>query len=189
MVINLLKTLKFENRAAFLIQWYHEIRCVSLHVKVNAKDNVYFRSATLEDLPILLDFEQGVIQAERPFNKGLKPDPINYYDLKALIESDQTNVIVAEIGKEIIASGYIRIEKAKPHLKYSHFAYLGFMYVKPEYRGKGLNKKLIEEMKAWAKLRNVCELHLEVYNDNLPAVRAYEKAGFEKLLITMRLGI
>ena len=43
------------------------------------------REAVLEDLPILKEFEQGVIQYERPFAPNLKKDPINYYDLEDLI--------------------------------------------------------------------------------------------------------
>jgi GNAT superfamily N-acetyltransferase len=39
-----------------------------------------------------------------------------------------------------IDAGYARIEQAKPYLKHTAYAYLGFMYVLPAYRGKGINK-------------------------------------------------
>jgi len=35
--------------------------------------------------------------------------------------------------------------------------------------------------------RGVTEMRLEVYRDNLAAIKAYEKAGFSELLIEMRL--
>lgn len=39
------------------------------------------RIATLKDLPTLLAFEQGVIEAERPFDPTIKAGNINYYDI------------------------------------------------------------------------------------------------------------
>ena len=39
------------------------------------------REATLKDLHTLLEFEQGIIAAERPFDGTLKEGEIHYYDL------------------------------------------------------------------------------------------------------------
>ena len=76
---------------------------------------VTIREATLKDLPILLQFEQGVIAAERPFDHTLK-NPANYYDLKMMIAASHIRLIVAEVDKVIVASGYARIESAKHYL-------------------------------------------------------------------------
>jgi len=150
---------------------------------------IIIRKATLADLPVLQGFEQGIITAERPYDETLKTGQITYYDIKSLIETNETEVIVAVIGEEVVGSAYATIKDAKPYLKHSHYAYLGFMYVNPEHRGKGINKKIIEELKNWALSRNISELRLDVYNDNHSAIKAYEKAGFEKHLINMRMEI
>jgi len=147
------------------------------------------RAATLDDLPILLEFEQGIITAERPFDPTLREGEIHYYDIAAMITAIDVEVVVAEAGSEIIGSGYARIEQSKIYLKHRQHAYLGFMYVKPEYRGKGVNKMVIDALQQWVILKNIDELSLEVYDENLPAVRAYEKIGFSKLLVQMRMGI
>jgi GNAT superfamily N-acetyltransferase len=63
------------------------------------------------------------------------------------------------------------------------------MYVEPEHRGKGVNRRVIEHLKSWAKLQGMTELRLDVYNDNQVAIKAYQKFGFTKLLIEMRMGI
>lgn len=91
--------------------------------------DLQFRTATLEDLPVLYQFEQGIITAERPFDPTLKPDPINYYDLKALILSDNAQVIVAVIDDEIIASGYAKILQGEPFHKHNDYAYLGLSLI------------------------------------------------------------
>lgn len=150
---------------------------------------VNLRSAKLDDLPVLYDFEQGIITAERPYDSTLKPGHINYYDLKTMIKSEDTEVIVAEIENQVIGSAYINIRPAKPYLKHAYFGYLGFMFVKPEFRGMGVNKKIIDQIKTWAKTKNIKELRLDVYNDNFIAIKAYEKAGFEKHLLNMRIEI
>ena len=152
-------------------------------------EQITVRVATLDDLPILLEFEQGIITAERPFDPTLQEGEIHYYDIAAMITATNVEVVVAEAGSEIIGSGYARIENSKIYLKHKRHAFLGFMYVKPEYRGRGVNQKVIEALQQWAISQNVTEFRLEVYDENLPAVRAYEKIGFSKQLVQMRMGI
>lgn len=150
---------------------------------------IIIRKAAMEELPTLREFEQGIIAFERPYDETLKDGQISYYDIKAMIEAEETEVLVAEVDKEIVGSAYVSIKQAKPYLKHSHYGYLGFMYVKPEYRGMGINKKIIEGLKNWSRTKNLNELRLDVYAENQSAVRAYEKAGFKKNLVNMRLEI
>ncbi|HQU85930.1 MAG TPA: GNAT family N-acetyltransferase [Pyrinomonadaceae bacterium] len=147
------------------------------------------RKAKIEELETLLEFEQGIVTAERFFNPTLKDGEIHYYDLAKLVESDMSDVFVAEIDGEIVASGYALEKEAKDYLKHEKYAYLGFMYVKPEFRGKGVNQKILDALLNWAKERNLTEVRLEVYKENASAIRAYEKAGFKSLLLEMRMEI
>ncbi|KAB1159796.1 GNAT family N-acetyltransferase [Tenacibaculum aiptasiae] len=147
------------------------------------------RKANLEDLPILLDFEQELIKAERPFDETLKEGKISYYDIKAMILSDEVEVMVAVENDEIIGSGYARIVIPKSYFKFDKFAYLGFMYVKPTHRGKGVNKKVVEALNTWILSKNVSEVRLDVYAENHGAIRAYEKVNFKKNLINMRMSL
>jgi ribosomal protein S18 acetylase RimI-like enzyme len=152
-------------------------------------DKMIIRKATLDDLEQLLSFEQGIIKTERPFDPTLKPDPISYYDLKAMLTAPDVEIVVAETDNKIIASGYALIRRSKPYLKYNDHAYLGFMYVLPEYRGKGINKLVIDSLKKWAALKNITEIRLEVYYDNASAIKAYEKIGFKSHMLEMRYNL
>ncbi|MDM1554389.1 MULTISPECIES: GNAT family N-acetyltransferase [Chryseobacterium] len=146
------------------------------------------REATEQDLEILLTFEQGIVSAERAFNSTLIDGEIHYYDLSHFIQSPDATLIIVEDNDEIVASGYALIKQTeKNYYKFESYAYLGFMYVKPEYRGKGINKIITDELIHWAKSKNISEVRLDVYAENESAVKAYEKAGFEPLLLTMRL--
>jgi GNAT superfamily N-acetyltransferase len=152
-------------------------------------DQIIIRKASLNDLDTLLLFEQGVINAERPFDSTLKNGLIHYYDLEEMITAPHIELVVAELNDEIIGSGYARIEKAKHYLQHGHHAYLGFMYTDPKHRGKGVNMQIINALKEWAAKQNLTELRLEVYADNIPAIKAYEKAGFGNHMLEMRLGL
>lgn len=150
---------------------------------------INIRKAHPNDLEKLLEFEQGIITAERPFDPTLKEEKIHYYDIEKMISASHIEVLVAEMDSEIIGSGYARIETAKPYLNHETYGYLGFMYTDPNHRGKGVNARIIEALKDWCRSQYIVELRLDVYNDNSPAITAYEKVGFKKHLINMRIGL
>lgn len=149
----------------------------------------FVRKATLDDLPILLEFEQGIIEVERPMDPTIQDGDINYYDIGELITSEKSDVFVVEKEGEIVASGYAMIKPDRHYLKHKVQGYLGFMFVPEDQRGQGLNKLILNALMQWCKERKVYELRLDVYETNPAAIRAYEKAGFIKHLINMRLDL
>lgn len=147
------------------------------------------RKATLEDVPVLLEFEQGLIKAERPMDPTIKEGKISYYDVSEFIKNDDSTLYVVELNNQIVASGYAKIKPDRHYLKHGKQGYLGFMFVPEEHRGKGYNKLIMDALIQWCKERNIFEIRLDVYDVNQPAIRAYEKAGLKKHLITMRLNL
>ncbi len=147
------------------------------------------RPATLDELPILLEFEQGIIDAERPFDPTLKDGHISYYDLEAFVQADDVEVLVAEIEGHVVGSGYIKIEEGKVYQKHDRYGYIGFVYVRPEHRGKGVVQQIMNGLTEWAQSQGISEVRLDVYAENASAIRAYEKAGFSKNLVEMRIDI
>lgn len=147
------------------------------------------RKAILDDLPTLLEFEQGLIEAERPMDPTIKEGKISYYDISLFITNDNSDLFVVEIDEEIVASGYAKIIEDRPYLKHDKQGYLGFMFVPEKHRGNGYNKLIMDALIKWCKERKVHELRLDVYDINPSAIRAYEKAGFKKHLINMRVDI
>ncbi len=151
--------------------------------------NYTARKATLKDLPILLEFEQGVIKTERPLDPTIKDGKVNYYDISDLITNEHSAVFVVEINNNIVASGYVKIKDDRHYLKHKKQGYLGFMFVSKAQRGKGLNKLIVDALLNWCREKNIFEIRLDVYEDNLPAIRAYEKIGFKRHMINMRLNL
>lgn len=150
-------------------------------------ENLLLRDAVLDDLHILKEFEQEIIKAERPFDATIRPDPVNYYDLEDYVMRDDVKVVVAEVNGELVASGYALKKKARHYLDHEYYGYLGFMFTKTEYRGKGINARITENLKDWCKKQGLTEVRLTVYQDNVAAVHAYKKCGFDSHLNEMRL--
>lgn len=151
------------------------------------KDAVKVRVAREEDLAVLRMFEQGVVEAERPYNDRLKDGPAHYYDIAALIASNQSVVLVAEHAEHLVGSGYATLKASLEYLQHERHAYLGFMYVQPSHRGQGIIKRILEGLMEWAREHGVNDFYLDVYAANESAIRAYEKFGFRSNLIEMRL--
>lgn len=131
-----------------------------------------------------------MIEAERPFDDAIRTDGnVRYYDLEAMISAPNVEIVVAEQRADLIGCGYARIEDSKPYLKHRVHAYLGFMYTVPEYRGKGVNKEIIEALERWSISQGVTEIQLEVYVNNFAAIKAYEKAEYTGYLLAMRKNV
>jgi len=145
------------------------------------------RPATIKDLPVLLAFEQGIVQAERPFDSTLKAGEIHYYDLAAMLDNTNAQVLVVETDNEIAASGFVQILAAEPYDLFDRYSSFRFMFVKEAHRNKGLNKMILDGLTAWSDSKNIKVIKLHVYEENIPAMNAYLKAGFKKTLVEMRL--
>ena len=86
-------------------------------------ESISIRKANLDDLKTLLEFEQGVIIAERPLDPFLSKSEIFYYNIPELITSENSNLLVAISNNELVASGYIRLENSKQYHKNSKTSY------------------------------------------------------------------
>lgn len=147
------------------------------------------RQATLNDLEILLQFEQLLIDYERNLTSHIKDGRINYYDIESFIKKPDATVIVAETNGEIIGSGYALISSNKTYKTPDKYVYLGFMYVKEEHRGKGVNKRIMNKLIEWGKKSGHHIFKLDVYSNNSSAINAYQKAGFKGEELNMILNL
>ena len=152
-------------------------------------DNIKIRGAIETDLTVLIEFEQEIIKAERAFDNSLKDGETHYYNFQDLITSPKAKVLVAEIENEIVGSGYAAIKEAELFLKHCEYAYIGLMYVKPEYRGRGINQQILQILKEWIIGKKITEIRLVVYDENILAKSAYQKAGFKAHVLEMRMEI
>ncbi len=155
----------------------------------NKENPLKVREATHADLPQLLELEQRLLEYERPFNAALKLENAHYYDLPFLIEDDESLLIVVETDGEIIGTGYVQLRVSKSSRVHPTHGYLGFMYVSPAHRGQGINQTVMRRLIEWSTARRVTDFYLDVYAQNEAAIRAYQKAGFEPIMVEMKLSL
>ena len=62
--------------------------------------------------------------------------------------------------------------------KSSKDGWIGLLFVKPEFRGSGVGRKLLDKMKEYFKSEECTSIRLLVLSDNIRTVNVYEKSGF-----------
>lgn len=62
--------------------------------------------------------------------------------------------------------------------KPSKDGWIGLLFVKPEFRGSGVGRKLLDKMKEYFKSEECTSIRLLVLSDNIRTVNVYEKSGF-----------
>ena len=150
------------------------------------------RAATLADVISLKQLEQGVIEAERPYDATIHSTNAKYYNIEQLISNDKSYLLVVEEinSTAVLASGYVQVRKSKEYKTHLHHGYLGFMWVDIKLRGNGVNQVVVKALMEWAKTKyKVTHFYLDVYHLNVSAVRAYQKVGFVPLLSNMSMSI
>lgn len=99
------------------------------------------------------------------------------------LNSSETYFLVAEDGEKLV--GYIAA--APQHFddrnsKYIEIENLGII---PEYRSKGIGKKLIEECFTWAKKKGYQKAYLKCYFKNTNALTFYKNNGFSEISVSL----
>jgi len=88
-------------------------------------------------------------------------------------------LFVARIGIKPIGFAHGSVFR-EHHLEVSKLAgTINDVYVSPEFRGKGIGKKLVVESLNRLKVEGVKAVRLTVLIENKPAVKLYEKFGFK----------
>ncbi|GHV33860.1 hypothetical protein FACS18949_08840 [Clostridia bacterium] len=97
-------------------------------------------------------------------------------EAKYLISKDKKSVVFAMSGERPV--GLLELEVESP-LVYDA-GHIGFFYLIPELRGKGLGVQLLGQAVSVCRAEGDRELTLRVFEGNYPARRFYEKQGFTR---------
>lgn len=97
----------------------------------------------------------------------------NYNILKSELENENSKYIVAKNNDEIVGFAGIWISIDEAHVTN--------IVTKKDLRKNGIGSTLLEELINLSKNLNLVSITLEVNENNLDAIKLYEKFGFEKL--------
>ncbi len=101
--------------------------------------------------------------------------------LRHIVDGDLPQVMA--IAEETVV-GFCDI-LPNPAMGFTHVARLG-MGVRSEWRRQGIGRRLLEACLARAKNADVEKVELEVFSDNIAAVRLYESFGFSREGVRVR---
>lgn len=147
------------------------------------------REATLQDLEVLHKLQLELAKYESKLDKNLK-NPLKikeqYYKYyKKKFQNKNCRFLVAEEDTRVI--GYILgwIERLPGIYKHEKRGYVADVFVVKDKRGKGVGRKLLEELLKWFKSQKVEWIRLSVYSANVNAVKVWKKLGFKDYVIEM----
>ncbi|EAR13528.1 Ribosomal-protein-alanine acetyltransferase [Polaribacter irgensii 23-P] len=152
-------------------------------------NQISLRTTQLSDIETLLEFEQGVVAAEKPLDTFLGDGTLYYYNIPQLINDKNTHFLVALVGEELVGCGYLKIKKSQTYHKNPKHGYVGFIFVKPSFRGRKVSTFVLESLREWGTEKGLKELRLDVYSNNSAAIKPYERFGFQRSLVNMRIDI
>ena len=136
---------------------------------------VTIRPLTRDDFDQLHSFFVSLPDEDRLFLRHDVSDPEVIRKWTEELDHDRVIPLVALDEDEIVADGSLHI---MPHEWTRHVGHIRLVTAKP-YRGKGLGGLLTRELVTLAEARNLEKLQAYVIEDNLGAVKMFEKLGFK----------
>ena len=153
------------------------------------QNKIKIRKATMHDFDNLLKLKLESKKEERKLNKDLQPinkvkSSYAYY-LRKDLEGKYRVVFIAIVNKNIIGMIISRIYRSLKTMGYERRASMGNLFVKKEYRGKGIAKKLFNRLIKWANTNKVKRITLSVYHEKEPIKEMYHRLGFKEYSLSM----
>lgn len=128
-----------------------------------------------------------LIQDERQYNPKINKNYIvkDYY--KNYINRDDAKIFVATKDNEIMGYIFILVNDFKGTEENN--AKIDALFVKKEYRNKGVATKLVNTAKDWIKSKGINAIIIGVTYNNEIAKKLYYKMGFENFSLTLKCNI
>jgi ribosomal protein S18 acetylase RimI-like enzyme len=147
------------------------------------------RKATMDDFEGLFELKLESRKEATKFNKKLAPietvkDRYESY-LKKDLSSEWRAVFIAVEDGNVVGMVLGKIFRSMYIQGHERTGYISNLYVKKEFRKKGVGKKLTDALIDWFKSKDTVALTLEVYESNKLAKNFYHKLGFKDHSVKM----
>lgn len=102
------------------------------------------------------------------------------------IKSKDGKIFIVEEGNEPIGYMLIYIKKTIPIYKLKKIGYISDLFIKKEFRRRGISSKLKKKAISWFKKKGMKHMSIQVYADNKIPYDIYKKWGFSDFHIELR---
>lgn len=105
------------------------------------------------------------------------------------LTSPEMAVFVAERNGKLCGLADVQEEASPPYPMFIPYriARIDNLVVAEPYRRQGIARALLAEVRVWAEERGLASIQLSVYSKNADALACYEDAGFNPLLVKLKL--
>jgi len=125
-----------------------------------------------------LDELEPLVAAYHDFESIRSSAPTRRAALRQLLGDNRLGAVWLVYADDELA-GYIALCRGFS-IEFNGFdAFIDEFFLLPEFRGRGIGKRVLEEIGDEARRLDINALHLEVARDNAPARRLYSGAGFK----------
>jgi len=110
--------------------------------------------------------------------------------IRTALEDESVAVywVIQDSHNELI--GNVSVVKEWSNWNAGYYWWIQSMYIRPEHRGRGLMKKLLQTVRESARQGKALDLRLYVHKNNERAIKAYLKSGFvDSDYRIMRMGL
>jgi ribosomal protein S18 acetylase RimI-like enzyme len=142
------------------------------------------REARADEWQIIQDLNR--YDPDMDLNWPFSAEAITYY--KKLASGDYGHCLLAEADSKVL--GYIALAVNK------NFSYRKSKYIEienigvlPEFRSKGIGKKLFTAAKEWAKEQKADRFYVNAYWGNKGAIKFYKDCGFKEMGVMFDMDI
>lgn len=127
--------------------------------------------------PVRLEALQNSPEAFASSYEEEAAEPIVWFG-KALGSHERGDFVLGAFDPDDTLIGIIGFHR-ETRVKFSHIGNIWGMYVRPEWRGRGVGKAMLEAaLKRIARLPDLRQVNIRVHASNDIALRLYEQAGF-----------
>lgn len=156
------------------------------------------RKAILKDAPAVMELwkefmkyhDELIIKKDKRFipqfvKKKESPELFRKF-VEKNIRSKNGEIYVVEVDDKLVGYSLIYIKDNIPVFEIEKLGCISDLYVKKEYRMKGISSKLKDETIKWFKKKGIKDLCLTIYPLNEHAYSIYKKWGFFDFHLEMR---
>jgi GNAT superfamily N-acetyltransferase len=156
------------------------------------------RIAELQDVPILVELwkefvrdHEEIALRENPTHKPFLQMKDNAADMakdymENQVQSDDALVLLVEVEGKPVGFSLIVIQNSPPIFTIDRMGVISDLYLKAEYRGRGLSSLMKEGLLSWLKEKSIKHVSIAFFAGNKHAQKVYQKWGFREYHIGMR---
>ena len=127
-----------------------------------------------------------LVMSERKYDLNVKDTfKVNAYYTE-IYGKEYCIILGAFDGVEIIGFIYGFLKQEKGELVYDNVGFIDALYVKDDYRNRGVASNLIQEFYKWCDSKDIKYIEVGSYVNNKEAFNLYQKNGFEVVTYFMR---